>query len=157
LAARPLILPSLLPAALAVLVVLTGSVLASRNPGATIPGEGRAREGTATIREALQGTEGNPLFPSAQVALPRERSGQAVPFQVLAAMGEGSLFLETVVARDGSVSTVTLLEGESEQAEAVVEALRRTRFEPVRVRGRAVAVSVYRLISRMEVRATPRT
>jgi len=77
--------------------------------------------------------------------------------QALAAMGEGSLFLETVVARDGSVSTVTLLEGESEQAEALVAALRQARFEPVRVRGRAVAVSVYRLISRTEVLGAPRT
>ena len=157
LAARPLMLPSLLPAAFAVLVVLTASVLASRDPRATVPAEAAASVEVPPLREARQGTEGNPFFPSSEVALPRQRSGPALPVQALAAMGEGSLFLETVVARDGSVSTVTLLEGESEQAEALVAALRQARFEPVRVRGRAVAVSVYRLISRTEVLAAPRT
>jgi hypothetical protein len=68
-------------------------------------------------------------------------------------MREGTLFLETVVARDGSVSTVTLLGGDSEQAQPLLDALRRERFEPVLFHGRPVAVSVYRLISRMEVRS----
>jgi hypothetical protein len=66
-------------------------------------------------------------------------------------MDEGTLFLETVVARDGSVSMVTLLGGDSEHARPVVDALRRERFEPVRLHGRPVAVSVYRLISRLDV------
>jgi hypothetical protein len=35
----------------------------------------------------------------------------------------------------------------------VVDALRRQKFEPVRLRGRPVAVSVYRLFSRMDVRS----
>jgi hypothetical protein len=55
------------------------------------------------------------------------------------------------------VSTVTLLEGDSVQAKPLLEALRHARFEPVRVKGRPVAVSVYRLISLMEVLAAPRT
>jgi hypothetical protein len=54
------------------------------------------------------------------------------------------------------VSTVTVLDGHDASAEALVDALRRQRFEPVHYRGRPVAVSVYRLISRMEVRS-PRT
>ena len=66
--------------------------------------------------------------------------------------GEGTFFLETVVARDGSVSAVTLLTGDSVQARPIVDALRRERFEPARFQGRPVAVSVYRLISRLEVR-----
>jgi hypothetical protein len=83
--------------------------------------------------------------------LPRPQAGDALPASVLTDMSEGTLFLETVVARDGSVSTVTLLEGDSEQARPLVDALRHARYEPVRVRGRAVAVSVYRLISRQDV------
>ena len=77
--------------------------------------------------------------------------------QALVGMSEGSVFLETVVARDGSVSTITLLEGDFAQAQPLLDAYRKARFEPVRVRGRLVAVSVYRLISRMEVLAAPRT
>jgi hypothetical protein len=115
------------------------------------------RQEGAPAREPLQGTEGNPLFPSSQVALPRLRAGQPVPVKALSSMGEGSVFFETVVARDGSVSTVTLLGGDSVQAQPLLEALRQARFEPVRVKGRPVAVSVYRLISLMEVVAARRT
>jgi len=57
------------------------------------------------------------------------------------------------VARDGSVSAVTLLTGDRVLAQPVLDALRRQKFEPVRLRGRPVAVSVYRLISRMDVRS----
>ena len=59
-----------------------------------------------------------------------------------------------VVARDGSVSAVTVIGGDSELARPVVDALRRERYEPARFRGRPVAVSIYRLISRMEVWGT---
>jgi hypothetical protein len=154
-AARPLILPSLAPAALTVFVILTASVFASRNPrdSVTGPADGSARMG----KVPAQGTEGNPFFPSSDVALPRLRPGQVVPVQALAGMGEGSVFLETVVARDGSVFNVTLLEGDSARAKPLLEALRHARFEPVWVKGRPVAVSVYRLISLMEVLPTPRT
>lgn len=156
-AARPLILPSMVPAALAVLVVMAASVLVSRDPRPTVQSEPRARPDVTPTREPLQGTEGNPFFPSSEVALPRLRAGQPVPVQALSSMGEGSLFLETVVARDGSVSAVTLLGGDSVRAEPLLEALRQARFEPVRVKGRPVAVSVYRLISLMEVVAARRT
>ena len=49
---------------------------------------------------------------------------------------------------------VTLLNGDSRQARPLLDALRQERFEPGRLRGRPVAVSVYRLISRMDVRAS---
>jgi outer membrane biosynthesis protein TonB len=61
--------------------------------------------------------------------------------------------VETVVARDGSVSAVNLLQGDLERARGVLEALRQARFEPTLLNGRPVAVSVYRLISALEVRA----
>jgi anti-sigma factor RsiW len=69
---------------------------------------------------------------------------------------EGSLFFETRLARDGRVAAVTLLQGDAAQAAPVMEALRRERFEPTRLRGLPVAVSVYRLVSRLDVLA-PRT
>jgi hypothetical protein len=152
-AARPLILPSLLPACLTVLVALTVALLISRDPRPTVQAAAAPRSEAPVVREmlAVQGTEANPLFPSSQVALPRGREGQGVPVQVLSNMGEGSAFFETVVARDGSVAMVTLLEGDSVSSQPLVEALRRARFEPVRVKGRPVAVSVYRLISRQNV------
>jgi hypothetical protein len=104
----------------------------------------------------VSGTEANPLFPSAEILLPQQLAALSLPPEVLTGDGEGSFFLETVVARDGSVAGVTLLEGDSGLEKPLVEALQKQRFEPVRYRGRLVAVSVYRLISRTEVRS-PRT
>jgi len=91
------------------------------------------------------------LFPTSEVSSPRVRSAEVVPHYLLDHPGPGTLFLETVVARDGSVSAVNVIGGDSEAARPVVAALRRERYEPGRFRGRAVAVSIYRLISRMEV------
>ena len=59
----------------------------------------------------------------------------------------------SIVARDGSVAGVTVLQGDPDGEGALLDALRQQRYEPVRYRGRPVAVSVYRLISRMEVRS----
>ena len=150
-AARPLILPSLVPAALVLVSVLAGALALDKDTR-PFARASRGRIEAGERRLPPWGTEGNPLFPSSDVSVPRIRARG--PFPSDAAMGgEGTLFLETVVARDGSVSTVTLLEGDSEQARPFVDALRHERFEPARLRGRPVAVSVYRLISRMEVRA----
>jgi hypothetical protein len=93
------------------------------------------------------------MFTSSGVQAPQlsGRGSTAEPF--LSPQGEGSVFLETVVARDGSVSAVNLIEGDSEEARALAEVLRHERFVPARVGGRPVAVSLYRLFSRMEVRA----
>jgi hypothetical protein len=146
-AARPLIMPSLVPAAL-VLVTLLAAALALDSGPHTRLHVGLASWGAVP---AL-GTESNPLFPSAGVGLPRERDGGRLAADAfLDAAGEDSLFVETVVARDGTVSTVTVLQGDAEQAGPLLDALRRQRFVPTRYRGRPVAVSVYRLISRMDV------
>jgi hypothetical protein len=150
-AARPFILPSLVPAG-CLLVLMFGALLIV-DPG-PLP-EVRLAPGAWTSVPA-SGTEANPLFPSAEVLLPQQLATLAITPEVLAGHGEGSLFLETVVARDGSVAGVTLLEGDAGLEQPLIEALRQQRFEPVRFRGRRVAVSVYRLISRMEVRS-PRT
>jgi hypothetical protein len=146
--ARPLILPSLLPAA-AVLVVVLGVAFALDRDAVPLP--------TVATRGAeswgptdASGTESNPLFLSTEVSAPRVRTA-ALTADLLDGLGETPFFVETVVARDGTVSTVTLLDGDSRFAGPLLEALRHERFEPGRRHGRPVAVSLYRLISRLDV------
>lgn len=148
-AARPLIIPCLATAALVLLGALAAVwSLGREEPLPEVHQAARAWEGPL----APAGTESHPYFQTEGVSVPRAWDRQLVPAEVLAAMNEGTLFLETVVARDGSVAMVTLLGGDSAQAEPVLDALRQARFDPGRYRGRPVAVSVYRLISRMDVR-----
>ncbi len=144
-AARPYMLPSLLPAGLVLVALLAGVLALDSGP---LP-EVHLVPGAWGVVPA-SGTERNPLFPSDAIAVPRETERLALE-ALEAGPAEGSLFLETVVARDGSVAGVTVLDGSAE--DALIQALRRQRFEPVRYRGRPVAVSVYRLISRVDVRA----
>jgi Putative zinc-finger len=147
-ATRPHIVPSLLTAA-SILLLAIGAILAFDT--GPLP---EVKSASPWNVAPVSGTEGNPLFPSAEVGLPQQRAALAP--EVLSKEGEDSVFLETVVARDGSVAGVTVLQGDASVEQALIDALRQQRFEPVRYRGRFVAVSVYRLISRMEVRS-PRT
>jgi hypothetical protein len=147
-AARPLMLPSLVSAALVVAAVL-GAVLAL-DPG-PLPEVHLAPGAWGAL--PASGTERNPMFPFPGLDVPRETVALDLPPEVLAGRGEGSVFLETVVARDGTVAGVTVLVGGAGGEGPLLDALRRQRYEPVRYRGRPVAVSVYRLISRMEVRS----
>jgi len=147
---RPLIVPSLLHGALVFAVVLSGVLTLDR--AVTPRDDSAAARGGWSNKLAPSGTEANPLFPSSNVAVPQLRARGIMPEPILRWQGEGSVFLETVVARDGSVSAVTLIEGDSEEARALADALRHERFVPARVGGRPVAVSFYRLFSRMEVR-----
>ena len=150
-AARPLMLPSLVPAALVLVSVLAGVLALDSGP---LPEVHLAPGAWGAV--PASGTEGNPLFPSRGVDVPRETAALDLSPEVLAGSGRGSIFVETVVARDGSVAGVTVLQGDPANEEPLIEALRQQRYEPVRYRGRLVAVSVYRLFSRMEVRS-PRT
>lgn len=150
-ASRPLILPSLVPAALVLVTVLAGAVALHR-PSRTEALVVRSRVPSWDTPLPPSGTEGNPLFPSAGVGVPQVRGRAAMPEGWLEGGLGDDLFLETVVARDGSVSAVRLLEGDRDLAGPVLDALRGERFEPTRLRGRPVAVSLYRLISRVEVR-----
>ena len=151
-AARPLILPSLVPAVFVLVAVLAAALALDRAGSDPLPALARSQQGEGWGSGLpLAGTESNPLFPSSEVSAPRVRSDEGFPRSLLEHPGEGTLFLETVVARDGSVSAVNVLGGDSTMALPVLDALRRERYEPGRSRGRPVAVSVYRLITRMDV------
>lgn len=148
-AERPLLLPSVLGAALLLLAgFLAGYLVLEPGPLPSV----HARSRWPGPPDA-PGTEANPLVALGEVSSPRQRALRQLPPEVLAAMEDGSLFFETVVARDGTVAAVTLIGGDADQARPIERALRRVRFEPGRFHGRAVAVSVYRLISRLEVRS----
>lgn len=137
-ASRPLMLPSLLHAAF-FLVAAFGIGFALQSP--TVGPSAWTRVGSEEFPEVVQ--------------VPRVTSA-ALADGLLSEGAEGSLFFETRLARDGSVATVKLIEGDAAEAAPVMEALRRERFEPTRLRGQPVVVSVYRLISRLDVLA-PRT
>jgi len=147
--ARPLILPSLLPAAAVLSVVLGVAFALDRDP---LPLPAVVTRGAESWGPTgASGTESNPLFLSTEVSAPRVRSAMPFTADLIQALGEKPIFVETVVARDGTVSMVTLLDGDSRLAGPLLEALRQQRFEPGRRHGRPVAVSLYRLISRLDV------
>jgi anti-sigma factor RsiW len=135
-AARPLMLPSLLEASLVVVAVLTGA-LALDAP--------RVPPGPAL------GSLANPLTVLGDVPMPQVRAGTALADRLLTSVDAGSLFVETVVAADGSVVSVRLIDGDSRDAQPLLDAMMLARFEPTLYQGRRVAVSFYRLISRAEV------
>lgn len=153
--ARPFMLPSLVPAFAVVATVVLGALELHRPEPLPPVVQQQQIEAWTTLPSPVPdwGTERHPLFAHGDVGRPRAQPGNAVPSYLLEPTGEGTVFLETVVARDGTVSAVNLIGGDSADAAPLLEALRLERFEPVRFRGRPVAVSVYRLISRMEVRA----
>jgi hypothetical protein len=152
---RPLMLPSLVPAAMVLVTVIASALILDRPEPLPPVVQQRQLEAWTSLPSPVPdwGTERHPLFASGDVSTPRARAGTAVPLYLLEPTGEGTLFLETVVARDGTVSAIHLIGGDSNEAAPLLEALRQERFEPGRFRGRPVAVSMYRLISRMEVRA----
>jgi hypothetical protein len=137
--ARPLIVPSLLPAALVFICALAGAVLLDSAPR-------RMRD-----REALgRVSDDRPLV---LVELNAPRLQEPALADDFVPSREDSHFFETVVTRDGRVAEVTLLDGQASDAGRLMNALRRERFEPALYRGRPIAVSVYRLISRLDVHA----
>src|SRR5262249_26443251 len=115
-AARPLMLPSLVPAALVLVRVLTGALVLARGPGPmpTVSLAAPAPSWPALLPPS--GTEGNPLFAMSEVSPPRVRSGEVVPSWLLEKGAQGTVFIETVVARDGSVSAVTGIGGGPDMA-----------------------------------------
>lgn len=150
---RPLFLPSLVPAVMVLLVVL-GAVIsldweADRLPAVYVRNTGQSWNGPVPP----SGTEGNPLYPSATDSLPRTREGDPMLRQALGELSHGTFLVRTVVARDGRVFAVSLVEGDEFQAAPILDLLRHQRYQLTHVKGRPVAVSFYRLFSATEVRA----
>lgn len=137
--ARPLIVPSLVTAALVFLCALVGAILLDAAP--------RRLQDRFTLG---RGIDGSPLV-LLELDAPRlEAPALADDF---VPSREDSHFFETVVTRDGRVAEVTLLDGRAADAGRLMNALLRERFEPAHYRGRPVAMNVYRLISRLDVHA----
>jgi hypothetical protein len=148
-ARRPLLVPSLLPATLLLGLMLGAALLLDPDVEELPP------VAAVTVGEwntAPVSTPG-PLLPMAAVVLRRLQVGRLGEREVLDHMVEGSLFVETIVGTDGNVSAVNVLAGNQELGAPLRDALWQERFAPTRYRGRLVEVSIYRLISRMEVRA----
>jgi Gram-negative bacterial TonB protein C-terminal len=134
-------------------VAIVSGALALDRPD-PLPPVRTANRAEAVAVASPSGPETDALFSMAEVSPPRVRSSDGVPLYLLDHPGQDTLFVETVVASDGSVSAVTVIGGDAKRARHVVDAMRRERYEPARFRGRPVAVSIYRLISRMEVWGT---
>ena len=156
-AARPLILPSLVPAALVLVVVLGAALALDRDPRAAAAGV-RAPPAPIALGPPVPplGHRAQPArSPSAEVSAPRARAGDGVPADLLDQPGRGHAVRgDGGGARRQRVRRARCSDGDSEPGGA--RCWRRcaaSASSPARFRGRPVAVSVYRLISRMEVRA----
>jgi hypothetical protein len=64
---------------------------------------------------------------------------------------EGNVFIETVIGPDGRVARMRVLAGNGEGARPLMAALSRDRYDPATLRGRPVAVSLFRLVSHVDV------
>jgi hypothetical protein len=144
------LLTSLVPAALVLASILAAALALDVEPRSSRT----AAVDTWQTSLPPSGTEANPFFPSPDVSTPQVLTRATLADELLTGLGERTLFFETVVARDGTVLAVNLLEGDVELARPILEALRGELFEPGRFRGNPVAVSFYRLFSRTVVRAS---
>jgi len=142
----------LLPAALAPATLAVLTLLAAAAGLWTTPEDA----GLPPVHQAAWGSEADPLSPSETLSMPVSRTRDAWP-ETSPAEPDENLFFVTIVGRDGRVASVHLLEGDAASAALFVPVLRSERFEPVHYRGRAVAVSVCRLISHLEVRSSSPT
>jgi hypothetical protein len=145
--ARPLFVPSILPAAL--VLVCTLSVVFSMGTHDVRAGVARARLQNSV---PVWGTEAYPFWTAGSVQAP-ESETDIVFAQELIGMSEQSFLITTLVNQDGKVSDVRLLEGDSKAAEPILAGLRQQRFRPGRVGDRAVSTRDIRLYTTLEVRA----
>jgi hypothetical protein len=155
-AARPLIFPSVVPAAL-VLVTTVSLLLSMGARDLRIYHEVAQGHGHPGDMAHAAGTDLDPFMPVAGVSLPVATSGGLFKEEALAHMGGPSdrqpFFFETTVTRDGRVRNLRLIHGEPHLAGALIEAMRYERFVPAQEDGRPVAVRTYRLFETVEVRA----
>jgi hypothetical protein len=140
-AARPLMFPSVLPAALVLLCSSSVVLLMG------------ARDVRSYNEAHASGSDTDPLSPGEGASSPQTASDIFVDYQ-LSLMPSQSLFVETVVAPDGRVLNVTLLEGDSYRAAPILKEMRYQRYMPgLSEQGEPVKMRAYRLFDSVEVRA----
>jgi hypothetical protein len=152
-AARPLIFPSVAPAA-AVVACTLSLIFAA--------GSWDARGGDVQA----SGTDLDPMAPVGRVSSPHGHPGRAdnglgsvYLEEAMARMPdplEEQIFVETTVTQDGRVGDQRLLQGAPHLAAPLMQAIRYQHFVPGHEEGRPVAVLTFRLFCSVEVRA-PRT
>jgi hypothetical protein len=96
----------------------------------------------------------HPALPPAPVLawldVPTVRQRGATPLD-LAQETEGNVFIETVIGPDGRVARIRVLDGNGDGAKPLMAALSQDRYDPAILRGHPVAVSVFRLVSHVDV------
>jgi hypothetical protein len=151
-AARPLMFPSVVPAAM-ILVCTLSSVLMLGARDLRSYNEASHGRGQAWERFHATGTNADPLSPGAGSSAPETAADIFMDYQ-LALVPSRSLFIETVVDRDGRVLNVTLLEGDSQRAAPILNEMRYQRYRPgLGEDGSPVTMRAYRLFDSVEVRA----
>jgi hypothetical protein len=152
-AARPLIFPSMAPAAL-VLSCTLGLILSM---GARdLRTVANARGGAAADFSQAAGTDLDPIMPTEGVSLPQASTGNVFMEELLARTPvdlREPIFAETTVSADGRVLNPRLLQGEPRVAGRLFQAMKYQRFVPGHDDGRPVAVRTYRLYESVEVKA----
>jgi hypothetical protein len=153
-AARPLIFPSMVPAAL-VLVTTVSLLLSMGARDLRIYHEVAQGHGHPGDMSPAAGTDLDPYMPMAGVSLPVTAGGGLFVEETLARMRRpvDPFFFETTVTRDGRVRDLRLIQGEPHMAGRLIQAMRFERFVPGHDEGRPVAVRTYRLFETVEVRA----
>jgi hypothetical protein len=146
---RPFMVPSLLPASLVVLSTLSAIFMVGDH-------DMQALSASTTAAMGPFGSDSNPSSPSGDV-IPKNPNDNIFLDVELLRLEEQTIFVETGVAKDGSVSWTRLLEGDQKTAAPILKELRLERCVPGRDGdGRPVAMRAFHLISAIEVRA-PRT
>ena len=153
---RPLILPSLVTAMMVLVTVIAGALVLDRPEPLPPVVQQRQIEAWTTLPSPVPdwGTERHPLFAYGDVSTPRARAGHrrcraTCSSRRAKARCSWRRWSRATGPSPPSTSSAAI----PTRRAPLLEALRKERYEPGRFRGRPVAVSVYRLISRMEVRA----
>jgi len=157
-AARPLIFPSVVPAAAVVACTLSLIFMIAREDVRASWGNKQAWDNSQA-----SGTDLDPYAPIGGVSAPQATTGRAdgglgsaYLEEAMALMPdplEEQIFVEATVTRDGRVLDPRLLQGAPHLAAPLMQAIRYQRFQPGREEGRAVAVRTFRLFDSVEVRA----
>lgn len=151
-AARPLMFPSMVPAAVVLMFTLGLIVLVG---GRDIRFYHAAAQKHGHAAAYASGADHDPFMPVAGVSLPHPTGGGYFIEEALAlsSLEQQPIFLEAIVTRDGRLRNPRLLQGDSHLARPLIEAMQYQQFVPAQDDGEPVAVRTYRLFDSVEVRA----